>query len=102
VKLGRPSTLGKYQEDVQDDGANTLHQAGVKRYWTTPGDGVAPDPTMDIVGGHIVVQVEPGSTNFKVTYKDGARTDTYVGATTGVSAQTFAEAPVKPQEASSP
>jgi beta-lactamase superfamily II metal-dependent hydrolase len=54
-----------------------LHAANIKRiYWTETGAGVDPDPTRDVVGGNIIVEVAPASTTFTVTYK-GTSTDTY-------------------------
>jgi beta-lactamase superfamily II metal-dependent hydrolase len=53
-----------------------LHRANVRTYWTELGNGVDPEPGMDIVGGNIVVQVPADSQTFSVTY-NGAQTDTY-------------------------
>mgnify|MGYP000049544911 FL=1 len=53
-----------------------LHAAGVKTYWTESGAGATPIPGQDIVGGHIIVEVEPGSEVFTVTYS-GSQVDTY-------------------------
>jgi beta-lactamase superfamily II metal-dependent hydrolase len=52
-----------------------LHNGGVKTYWTETGAGEAPDPTMDVVAGTIVVQFAPGASSFTVSY--GTSTDTY-------------------------
>jgi beta-lactamase superfamily II metal-dependent hydrolase len=53
-----------------------LHKAGVKTYWTEEGDGETPDPMWDIVGGNIIVQADPGSSKFTVTYQ-GSKVDTF-------------------------
>jgi hypothetical protein len=54
-----------------------LHAANIKRiYWTEAGAGTDPDPTRDVVGGNIIVEVAPARTTFTVTYK-GTSTDTY-------------------------
>lgn len=38
-----------------------LHAHEIKVYWTNTGDGVAPDPAFDKVGGTIVIEALPGS-----------------------------------------
>ncbi len=53
-----------------------LHTADVKSYWTERGEGAPPEPGFDMVGGNIVVEIEPGAQNFTVTY-GGSRSDTY-------------------------
>lgn len=55
---------------------NRLHAAGVKTYWTERGAGATPVAGRDVVGGSIVVQVQPGSELFTVTY-NGSSVDTY-------------------------
>lgn len=44
-----------------------LHDADVHTYWTETGNGVAPDPEYDTVGGNIIITVAPGSHAFMVT-----------------------------------
>jgi len=44
-----------------------LHKQGVKTYWTEHGNGGDPEPGLDLVGGNIVVQVDPGATTFSVS-----------------------------------
>jgi hypothetical protein len=53
-----------------------LHAASIKTYWTETGAGVEPDPTLDVVGGGIVVQNGPGEPTFTVTYGTG-KVDSY-------------------------
>jgi beta-lactamase superfamily II metal-dependent hydrolase len=53
-----------------------LHNAGVITFWTTTGGGVAPNPSMDKVGGNIIVEIAPGSTTFTVAYS-GDQTNSY-------------------------
>jgi hypothetical protein len=50
----------------------------VKTYWTSAGSGVAePDPELDVVGGTIVVEVEPGAEAFRVSHSEGTAADVY-------------------------
>lgn len=53
-----------------------LHHAGVKTYWTEQGNGVAPEPGFDVVGGNIVVETSPGSSTFTVRH-NATQVDTY-------------------------
>ena len=53
-----------------------LHAQGVKTYWTEQGQGTLPESGHDVVGGNIIVEVEPGSNVFTVTYS-GTQVDTY-------------------------
>lgn len=47
-----------------------LREAGVtKAFWTERGAGAKPNPKVDVIAGHILVDVEPGATNFSVPYK---------------------------------
>jgi beta-lactamase superfamily II metal-dependent hydrolase len=72
-----------------------LHTHHVKAYWTETGNGVAPEPGLDVIGGNIVVEVAPNASTFTVTYA-GSHTDTYSmtgvsttnGGTTGTGAAT--------------
>jgi len=62
-----------------EDGIERLHNAGVKAYWTSRGNGVEPEPGMDVVGGTIIVEVPSQGTS---TYTlrptaAGTTTDTY-------------------------
>jgi beta-lactamase superfamily II metal-dependent hydrolase len=52
-----------------------LHNAGVKTYWTSVGNGTAPVPGQDVVAGNIEVLAAPGSSTFTVIYQ--GTTDTY-------------------------
>jgi beta-lactamase superfamily II metal-dependent hydrolase len=72
VSCGAANTFGHPTQETMD----ALHQAGVKTYWTSAGHGVSADPSLDFVGGNIVVQVTPGSQSFTVT-RNGNNTDTY-------------------------
>lgn len=54
-----------------------LHSADVKTYWTEKGDGGEPNPQWDVVGGNIIIEVEPNSNEFKVTY-NWSNTKTYL------------------------
>ena len=53
-----------------------LHAAGVRTYWTEEGAGATPVPGQDTVGGNIIVEIEPGSELFTVTYS-GTSMDAY-------------------------
>jgi len=53
-----------------------LHKAGVKTYWTETGNGVAPEPGFDVVGGNILVETAPGSPTFTVRH-NGTQVDTF-------------------------
>lgn len=53
-----------------------LHQAGVRTYWTEIGNGTDPEPSFDVVGGNIIVEVALGAQNFTVTHS-GAVVHTY-------------------------
>jgi beta-lactamase superfamily II metal-dependent hydrolase len=48
-----------------------LHKASVKTYWTETGAGADPEPGLDLVGGNIVVQVDPAARSFSVTSAGG-------------------------------
>ncbi len=72
ISCGNGNTYGHPTEEALD----ALHRADVKCYWTETGNGVLPEPGMDMVAGNIVVQVAPQSTTFTVTY-NGNHTDTY-------------------------
>lgn len=50
-----------------------LHQAGVRLFWTTRGGGVDPDPDFDVVGGNIIVEVEPNAQVFAVRHTSGSQ-----------------------------
>lgn len=45
-----------------------LHQAGVRTYWTEVDNGTHPEPSFDVVGGNIIVEIAPGAQNFTVTH----------------------------------
>ena len=51
-----------------------LHRANVRTYWTSAGNGAAPQG-QDVIAGNIAIVVSPGATTFKVLH-DGV-TDTY-------------------------
>jgi beta-lactamase superfamily II metal-dependent hydrolase len=58
-----------------------LHVHNVRTYWTEMGNGVEPDPGLDVVGGNIVVEVGPNASTFTITY--GEHADSYSLAGTG-------------------
>ena len=60
-----------------DDCLERLHAADVKTYWTERGNGAEPVPGFDVIGGNIIVQVEPSSSGFTVTHS-GAQVDKYL------------------------
>ncbi len=72
VSTGNGNTYGHPTRECLE----RLHAAGVKTYWTEIGAGTSPEPGQDVVGGNIIVQVEPGSSTFTVTY-DSSHVDTY-------------------------
>jgi len=78
VSCGSPNRHGHPTQETMD----ALHQANVKTYWTSAGDGATADPTMDFVGSNIVVESAPGSQTFTIT-RGGIDTHTYTvwGAT---------------------
>ncbi|HVO79064.1 MAG TPA: MBL fold metallo-hydrolase [Candidatus Bathyarchaeia archaeon] len=53
-----------------------LHTHNVKAYWTETGNGAAPEPGLDTVGGNIIIEVAPNASTFSVTY-GGSHVDTY-------------------------
>jgi len=71
VSIGNGNSYGHPTQECLEQ----LHNAGVKTYWTEIGAGAAPEPGRDIVAGNIVVQMQPGATNFTVSY--GTLTDTF-------------------------
>jgi len=54
-----------------------LHDARVKTYWTHSGTGANPKAGWDKIGGNIVVEVEPNSSRFTVSYNGGDDEDRY-------------------------
>jgi hypothetical protein len=75
VSTGSTNTYGHPTESSIE----RLHDAGVKMYWTSKGNGVEPEEGMDVVGGTIIVEVPSQATN---TYTvrptaTGTTTDTY-------------------------
>ena len=64
-----------------------LHTHNVKAYWTETGNGAAPEPGLDTVGGNIIVEVAPGASSYTITY-GGSHVDTYAIGTTGTSTGT--------------
>jgi beta-lactamase superfamily II metal-dependent hydrolase len=72
VSCGSPNRHGHPTQETMD----ALHQANVKTYWTSAGDGAAADPSMDFVGSNIVVESAPGSQTFTVS-RAGMDTHTY-------------------------
>lgn len=73
ISTGNGNTYGHPTEECLD----RLHAAGVKTYWTTVGNGVAPDPSNDTIGGDIVIESAPNSPTFTVTYHGAGEPDTY-------------------------
>lgn len=67
-------TGNSYHHPTQDC-LDRLHAAGVKTYWTEVGNGAAPVPGWDVVAGDVLVEAEPASDLFTVTY--GTTTDHY-------------------------
>jgi beta-lactamase superfamily II metal-dependent hydrolase len=61
-----------------------LHKAGIKTYWTETGNGVEPEPGLDVVGGNIIVEVPSDSKTYTVTYQ-GNKTDQYTVRKTGAA-----------------
>jgi beta-lactamase superfamily II metal-dependent hydrolase len=53
-----------------------LHTHNVKAYWTETGNGAAPEPGLDTIGGNIIVEVAPGAASYTITY-NGTHVDTY-------------------------
>jgi len=80
----------KYGHPTQEC-LDRLHAAGLKTYWTEIGEGVEPEPGFDVVGGNIIVEAAPGSSNFTVSYNSG-QLDTYStsGNDTAVTTPTYA------------
>ena len=75
VSAGSTNTYGHPTEDTIE----RLHNAGVKMYWTSKGNGVEPEEGMDVVGGTIIVEV-PSATSTTYTVRPttaGTTTDTY-------------------------
>jgi len=72
ISCGDGNTYGHPTQECID----VLHRASVRSYWTEQGNGVPPEPGMDVVGGSIVVEVAANATTFTVSYK-GNHTDTF-------------------------
>jgi hypothetical protein len=74
----------RYGHPTQDC-IERLHTAGVKMYWTETGNGIAPEPGVDVVGGTIVVEVPATATSTYTVRPTGlaAATDTYQTWLTG-------------------
>lgn len=68
--------IGTNHHHPRLDCMNRLHQFKVKTYWTEQGGGAKPNPEWDVVGGNIVIEVEPNADEFKVKYSN-YRSDTY-------------------------
>lgn len=82
ISVGNGNDYGHPTEECLE----RLHFFGVKTYWTERGRGAAPVPGQDTVGGNIIVESAPGSSNFTVTYR-GTQTDTYSVWGSGSDAQ---------------
>ena len=66
-RIGIVSTgIGNHYGHPSREALERLHRAGVKTYWTTAGNGVEPEPGMDVVGGNIIVEVEPRAKTYTV------------------------------------
>ena len=72
ISTGAGNDYGHPTQDCLD----RLHAAGIKTYWTQTGEGVEPEPGLDVVGKNIVVQAAPGGATFTVTY-NFQNVDTY-------------------------
>jgi hypothetical protein len=72
ISTGVGNTYGHPTEECLD----RLHAAGVKTYWTSAGNGVAPDAGNDVIGGDIIVESAPNSSTFTVAYHGGGDPDT--------------------------
>ena len=75
VSAGATNTYGHPTEESIE----RMHTAGVKTYWTSEGNGVEPEPGMDVVGGTIIVEV-PSQNTGTYTIRPtaaGLPTDTY-------------------------
>jgi beta-lactamase superfamily II metal-dependent hydrolase len=75
VSAGDTNTYGHPDFGTMD----RIHNAGVKTYWTSKGNGVAAEDGMDVVGGTIIVEV-PSVTSTTYTVRPtaaGTTTDTY-------------------------
>jgi beta-lactamase superfamily II metal-dependent hydrolase len=75
-----------------------LHTHNVKAYWTEAGNGVAPEPGLDIVGGNIIVEVAPNASTFTVTY-GGSHSDSYSIAGTNAGPSSSGPATTAPKYA---
>jgi beta-lactamase superfamily II metal-dependent hydrolase len=74
--ISASGTIGKNYNHPTEECLERLHKSGVKAYWTEIGSGADPDPGWDVVGGNIVVEAEPNSDKFTVTY-NWSKVDTY-------------------------
>jgi hypothetical protein len=75
--ISASKTIGRNYDHPTVECMERLHNAGVQRtYWTEEGSGATPEPGLDVVGGNIIVEVVPGSSQFTVTYA-GTQVDTY-------------------------
>jgi beta-lactamase superfamily II metal-dependent hydrolase len=74
--ISASGTIGRNHQHPTQDCLERLHKGGVKTYWTEAGGGAEPTPGWDVVGGNILVEVEPNKDEFKIIY-NWNRTDTY-------------------------
>jgi beta-lactamase superfamily II metal-dependent hydrolase len=72
ISCGNGNRYGHPRKDCLD----RLHLAGVKTYWTELGNGAAPHPDFDKIGGTIIVDVPPAGSTYTVTY-GGNKVDRY-------------------------
>jgi hypothetical protein len=74
--ISASGTIGRNHDHPTWECLERLHIAGVKTYWTERGGGAEPEPEWDVVGGNILIEVEPSKDEFRVIY-NWSRTDTY-------------------------
>ena len=68
VSVGSTNTYGHPTESSME----RLHNAGLKMYWTSKGNGVEPEDGTDVVGETIVARV-PSATSTSYTVKPTVR-----------------------------
>jgi beta-lactamase superfamily II metal-dependent hydrolase len=86
--ISASGTMGRNHGHPTEECLERLHKAGVRTYWTETGGGATPDPKWDTIAGNIIVEAEPTSETFTVSYN--SRTDSVPvwGAVGGLGLET--------------
>jgi len=75
--------FGNKHNHPTDECMERLHTHGIKTYWTSLGGEAEPEVGNDVVGGNIIVEVDPGASSFAVRTSFVSGFDTYTTWETG-------------------